>query len=30
MNPAYWPFIFYLLGCLCFMIGTLIAMGQVA
>jgi hypothetical protein len=28
MNPALWPFVFYLLGSLCFVIGTLIAMAQ--
>lgn len=28
MNPALWPFVFYLLGSCCFVIGTLIAMAQ--
>ena len=29
MNPALWPFVFYLLGSVCFVIGTLIAMAQI-
>jgi hypothetical protein len=29
MNPALIPFIFYLAGSLCFVVGTLIAMNQV-
>jgi hypothetical protein len=28
MNPALWPFVFYLAGSVCFVIGTLIAMAQ--
>lgn len=30
MNPALWPFVFYLLGSVCFVIGTVIAMVQTA
>jgi hypothetical protein len=26
MNPAYWPGVFYILGSLCFIIGTVIGM----
>ena len=26
MNPALWPFIFYMIGSICFVIGTAIAM----
>jgi hypothetical protein len=29
MNPALWPHVFYLAGCLCFVIGTVIAMVRV-
>lgn len=28
MNPGLWPFIFYLAGSVCFVVGTIIAMGQ--
>jgi hypothetical protein len=28
MNPSLWPFVFYLAGSVCFVIGTLIAMVQ--
>lgn len=28
MNPALWPFVFYLAGSVCFVVGTLIAMAQ--
>jgi hypothetical protein len=30
MNPALWPFVFYLAGSVCFVIGTLIAMVQMS
>lgn len=30
MNPALWPFVFYLLGSICFVAGTLIAMVQMS
>lgn len=26
MNPALWPFVFYLAGSICFVVGTVIAM----
>lgn len=29
MNPALWPFVFYLVGSLCFVAGTVIAMLQI-
>lgn len=29
MNPSYWPFVFYLAGSVCFVVGTLIAMVQI-
>jgi hypothetical protein len=29
MNPALWPFVFYLAGSVCFVVGTLIAMAQI-
>lgn len=28
MNPALWPYVFYLAGSACFVVGTLIAMVQ--
>ncbi len=28
MNPALWPYVFYLAGSVCFVIGTVIAMVQ--
>jgi hypothetical protein len=30
VNPALWPFVFYLAGSVCFVIGTLIAMAQMS
>lgn len=30
MNPALWPFVFYLAGSVCFVIGTVIAMAQMS
>jgi hypothetical protein len=30
MNPALWPFVFYLAGSVCFVIGTVIAMVQMS
>ena len=26
MNPAYWPFVFYVSGSLCFVVGSVLAM----
>ena len=26
MNPAYWPFVFYVIGSLCFVVGSVLAM----
>ena len=30
MNPAFWPFALYLVGSLCFVAGTVVAMLQIA